>query len=267
MEKTYAYRRVLLIGNVVALAINVLVLLGGIRLVIEGYFYLLPFFLPFLLLAWWGVSMIRLVSVKITLREEDFVYWLSPKSKIVYRYEEIARLEPKSINFTAGWMNIVLVRGKTIRVTMSIKDCISLVRTLKEKLDGLDRRYCYDEDKLFAYYRTVAYGEISWRRMKSGWIPFFLGLILITGSTLYASILDGSRAPFVLMIASSVIGLIPLYYDEFFVFIKRAQEQEKNPEWKLDIGDPAEGKRRMIRCMLFFLGIQVIAGVLQFLLF
>lgn len=267
MEKTYEYRRILLVLNVVALALNILVILGGIWLVIEGNFFLLPLFLPFLLLAWWGVSMIRLVSVKITLREEDFVYRLSPKSQIVYRYEEIARLEPKSINFTAGWMNIVLVRGKTIRVTMSIKDCVSLVRTLKEKLDGLDRRYCYDEDKLFAYFRTVAYGEIFVRRMKSGWVPFYFGLILITGSTLYVSIQDGSRAPFALMIVSSLIGLIPLYYDEFHVFIKRIKEQEKNPEWKLDLGDPAEGKRRMIRSMLFFLGIQVIAGVLQFLLF
>jgi len=267
MNIKFEYNRIVKIGGVVSLAISgVLLPLCAILMAVDSFplnaIVSLVFFGALV-----NLLLIQNVRAVITLREADFVYSPAPRSEIVYRYEDIARLEPKSIDFLGGWMNIRLVRGKPIHMPVNIKDCMSLIRSLKEKLDGLGLQDRYEEDKLFSYYRTLAYGEVSWGRMKSGWVPFILGWTLIAFSSALSYALWEDIIVFIVMIASLVIGLFPLFYDEYHVIVRRFKEQKITPEWKLDSGDPAEGKRLMIRSMIWFVAIQVIASLLQFFVF
>lgn len=105
----------------------------------------------------------RFKSISVTLTEDVIIYTNSKSQKVI-PYATIEKLQFPSIKYTGGWVKIVY-QGGTIRLTVVLEDIGDFISKLKEKLNENDRAQVYDENKLFAFYKTAVFSDESWDRV------------------------------------------------------------------------------------------------------
>lgn len=207
----------------------------------------------------------RLNATRITLGDTHYQHVSSGGLRRI-PYEEIRRIEAKSVRYLGGWLKIIPSEGKLIRIAMNLEDGDDLIRTLKNKMAERGLQDRYDENALFSYFKTSTYGLASWTRMGFGAVFFVLGFILLFfTSTLFALFDVEPRFAWILLLPCTV-GIGPYLYLEFGLFLKRIRKQEMRPDWILDPGDPAADRRLVFWATLWFFLVSVASLLLGFVL-
>jgi len=199
----------------------------------------------------------NLVSTKFILREEEFEYRVKNTSRII-RYEDIKKLDSRSINYTGGWLLIIPNEGRPIRLTAVIHNVGDMIFTLKNKFDELSMSDCYDEKKLAQFYKTAVYSERSWIRGGKILPWLFLGMLLeLVMFTIQLS-LSLNLTFLVLFIASLIIQVIPYMYFEFGIYAKELRKTVLNESWDLPGMNPELDKKRIRLSLLWFWAVAII---------
>lgn len=252
MPKTYVYRK--LIHNIYILTIILLIICSlaylftamlSLQAMIAETPLLAIIFFDFVLYR-------RLNSTKITLANDEIIFTNVANSRHI-RYDEISRIDSKSANYIGGWLKIIPIEGKPIRVTVLLKDIGQFIIELKNRLDEADLNSRYDEDKLFNFYKTSVYADQSWTRAKKFFVILYVGTLVETiALSFYIILFDGSPFLAVLLLAM-VIGIVPYLSIEYGIYVKEIKRQERRPDWYLTSPDPILEKKRIRFAMIFFI--------------
>lgn len=104
----------------------------------------------------------RLASTMVKLDHEG-IHFENKKETIFINYEDIEKVENPSIKYLGGWIKIVSP-SKTIRLTVVLESIHEFIIDLKQQLDDRDLSDVYNEKKLFNFFKTAAYSDMSWVR-------------------------------------------------------------------------------------------------------
>ncbi len=264
MNKTYVYRKHLRFMPKVMIGISII----GVGIAVLGFFidtFLVGFGVFFALYGvLLGTFVKRLSSLTLTVTDE-YIHYKNNKHNMKFTYDEIARLEPKVISYTGGWLNIIPKQGKPLKITVVLADVADLVLTLKNKFDELGQSDKYYEHEIFKFYKTAGYSDDSWRRSYY-FIPRMFGIIIVHmfAVSFIGGYLDMPQLPFMGFIA--IFGMLAYYlYIELGVYAKEIKKQTTAIDWNLPKTDEVLEKKRLNRVILVYLGliaVTVVLGVL-----
>lgn len=116
----------------------------------------------------------RFQSISVTLTEDTIIY-TNAKSRKIIPYRDIVSLQFPSMKYAGGWVKINY-HGGTIRLTVVLEEIGDFISKLKEKLDEKGMAQCYNEKKLFSFYKTAVFSDESWDRV----YRYFKSYILIS---------------------------------------------------------------------------------------
>jgi hypothetical protein len=267
MEKTFRYRRFNIV--LIRISIGLEILLGLLLGVLSFAGYPSMAIVAGVLLleaVWIGKFAKRLSSTEVKLTEEGLSY--SNHHRTVFlKYEEITKIDSRSVNFAGGWFNVLSASNKPIRLTITLQGVGELILILKERMDanGLSDRY--DHKKLFNFFRTATYGDQSWERGRHFMIRFLITLVVQMVLMILIIInyeMPESRAIF--YISSIFLGIIPFLYYEFGVYARAYKKIPVEDNWKILPSDPDLDRKRTTMSYIFFLLISTIGLLAAWLL-
>ena len=265
MSKTYVYRK--MIHNMYIVTI-VLLVICSLLYIFSAIFSLEAMIAetPLMAIVIFDFFLYRrLSSTKITLTEDGVSYTNVAISRQI-RYDEISKVDSKSVNYMGGWLKIIPIEGKPIRVTVTLQNVGEFIVELKNQMDeqGLNDRY--DEDKLFSFYKTSVYADQSWTRAKKLFVILLIGtMIQMFALSFYIVTFDGNPLLGLDMLLL-VIGIVPYLIIEFGIYAKEIKHQERRPDWSLDSPDPILEQKHIRFAMIFYIACVIAAIVLPLLL-
>lgn len=255
-EKTYTYRSHIFTMNKFVKIFSPIICIFGLVLMFLLDNILLGFFL--IVIGVFDFYMYgNLVTTKFILREEEFEYRVKNTSRII-RYEDIKKLDSRSINYFGGWLLIVPNEGRPIRLTVVIHNVGDMIFTLKTKFDELNMSDRYDEIKLAQFYKTAVYSERSWIRGGKILPWLILGMLLELVMFSIQLILSLNLTFLILFIASLFIEIIPYMYFEFGIYAKELRKTVLNESWDLPEMNPELDKKRIRLSLLWFWAVAII---------
>lgn len=244
MNKTYVYRKHLrhmpkvMIGLIV---INLILFIIFLKVMIV----MVPNIAIFLILDIFLLIFMRKFSTAKIVVTDEYFYFVNSSKELKWTYEEIETLEPKSIKNTGGWLNVVPKEGPPLKVTIVLEDISELVLDLKNNLDNKAMSDKYDEQKLFKFYKTAAYGDGSWRRMYYFVGRFLLLLLLQIIAVSIVVYITKSDAFVNTIFATVIITMITYIVIELGVFARKIGKDTSSSDWKLPQFDLVNEKRKM----------------------
>ncbi|MGD9909079.1 MAG: hypothetical protein AB7U79_00570 [Candidatus Izemoplasmatales bacterium] len=206
----------------------------------------------------------RFKKISIELTEEAVIY-TNAKGVRIIPYDQISSIDSASIRYTGGWMIIKTVTGKPIRLTVVVQSVGEFIFAFKEKLNELGMQSKYNEDKLFAFYKTSVYSDQSWERSYY-FFPRFLPTLIVEAviGTIIAVLNSDYHIPYI--VYAIILGILPYMYIEFGIYAKRISRYVRQMDWELPPLDKEEEHKHMQYSYLFFLIAGCIALLAEYLL-
>ena len=180
-------------------------------------------------------------ATTILIINDDGVSFSNNKRNIVFRFNEIKKINTTSVSNLGGFITIVGNNGEKIKLTVVIKNIGDFVLTLRKKLDelGLD---VYNKDKLFKFYKTACYSDDSWRRVYYAFPEIILYTILIIAISNLSLIYYSNLA--VSMIYLSIVPALIIYTAVELGFYRRIIRKKADPiTWGVTSFDLIKEKR------------------------
>ena len=94
----------------------------------------------------------RFTKAEFILDEEKIVLKIKGIVKEEIKYNDITKIDSKSLKYTGGWMVIYGQSKKPLRLMVTIKDIGLLIKQLKLKVDEIEKSHVYHEDKLIKFF-------------------------------------------------------------------------------------------------------------------
>lgn len=247
MKEVYVYRKhlkkiqnwMLIIGIPVSVLIAVLgVVFEESSLVVVGIFFIGYDLLLYRLYDRFTKAVFILDHEKITLTVKG-------KIKEEIMYQDITKLDSKSIRYTGGWMLIYGPSKKPLRLMVTIKDVGLMVKRIKTELDLIGLEHTYNEKKLNKFFKTAFYADQSWQR-GSYYLPrFFVLLFIQVILAVILAIITASSVTAFLFIVAIIIELIGYIYVEYFMYVKKIRKQTDTMSWEVISYDEKKANKHL----------------------
>ena len=190
----------------------------------------------------------RMVSSSLAINQEGVIY-KNNKTDILIRFQEIDRIDTRSISSLGGYFVIVKDKKTKIRVAVTLENIGEFVVLLREKLTELQLQHLYNEEKLFKFYKTAVYADGSWKRMYHIFpkvIYYTIAVwIYITGLTMVSILVPSIFGPAGLLFISGILilGTIVYMIDEIANYSKRIKHETNRETWEVITFDPVREKK------------------------
>lgn len=264
MENTYVYRKHLrhmpkvIIGMIILTLVLILVSLRFLD-------FMVPIFAIFLVYDIFILMFMRRFSTSSFVVTDDYFYFVNNSKEVKWTYDEIAKLDPKSIKNTGGWLNVVPKEGKAIKITVVLEDIAKLVMDLKTRLDNKDMTDKYDEQRLFKFYKTAAYSDDSWRRAYYYMPRFALISVVHIIAAIVVMVISESDILVNGIFAATFISMVVYIILEYGVFARKIGKETESTDWKLPEADLKFEKKKM-NIPLYVQGVMFLLSFLLLLL-
>lgn len=204
----------------------------------------------------------RFTKAEFILDEEKIVLKIKDIVKQEIKYNDITKIDSKSLKYTGGWMVIYGQSKKPLRLMVTIKDIGLLIKQLKLKVDEIEKSYVYHEDKLIKFFKTAYYADQSWQR-SSYFMPRFL-LILVIQMILAITFLIIKENQFIgyIFIVAILVQLFGFIYVEYFIYVKNIKKQSDQTNWDIVSYDDELAKNRLKKVLYLGLASTMIAVII-----
>lgn len=195
--------------------------------------------------------------------DEKIVLKIKDKIKQEIRYQDITKIDSKSIRYTGGWMQIYGTSKKPLRLMVTIKDVGLMIKRIKLELDAHGYEHVYKEKKLNKFFKTAYYADQSWQR-GSYYLPkFFLLLFIQVILAVTTTVINDSEFAGFMFIIAMIIELIGYIYVEYFIYVKQIRKQTEGISWEVVPYDESLAKKRLKKVLLVGVLATFIATVLS----
>jgi cbb3-type cytochrome oxidase subunit 3 len=175
----------------------------------------------------------RFTKAEFILDDEKIILKIKNIVKQEIKYNEITKIDSKSIKYTGGWMLIYGQSKKPLRLMVTIKDVGLMIKRIKAEVDAIEQSHVYQVNKLKKFFKTAYYADQSWQRSSYFMPKFFIILIAQVILAIALAIFKENELIGFIFILAMMVLLFAYIYVEYFIYAKNIRKQADEENWDI----------------------------------